>query len=113
MIRARNVAVLVGGAATLKVIQITLNDDWEHVMYRFRKSFQKQSAFDIVKDVKINYTKNGRADKPKVVILGTGWGAMSFLQSLDQDDIEVTIISPRSFFFYTPLLAGTAVGTVR
>jgi hypothetical protein len=50
---------------------------------------------------------------PKVVILGTGWGAISFLQKLSQDDLEVTIVSPRSFFFYTPLLAGTAVGTVR
>ena len=50
---------------------------------------------------------------PKVVILGTGWGAISFLQKLNQDDLDVTIVSPRSFFFYTPLLAGTAVGTVR
>jgi hypothetical protein len=43
----------------------------------------------------------------QIVILGTGWGALSLLQKLDQDDVNVTIVSPRSFFFYTPMLAGT------
>lgn len=106
------VTVLVAGGATLKAVHITLNDDWDSVLYSLKKSYKTLFDFDIMKDVKPNYEKD-KTKLPKVVILGTGWGAMSFLQNLDQDDVDITIISPRSFFFYTPLLAGTAVGTVR
>jgi hypothetical protein len=108
----RAVTILVAGGATLKAVHITLNDDWDSVLYSLKKSYKTLFDFDILKDVKPNYDKQ-KSKLPKVVILGTGWGAMSFLQNLDQDDVEITIVSPRSFFFYTPLLAGTAVGTVR
>jgi hypothetical protein len=100
-------AVLVAGAAALKALHITLNDDWDSVLYTLKKSYKTLLVFDASKHAKQN------SKLPKVVILGTGWGAMSFLQNLDQDDVDITIVSPRSFFFYTPLLAGTAVGTVR
>jgi hypothetical protein len=110
---AKRVAtILVAGGATLKAVHITLNEDWDSVLYSLKKSYKTLFDFDILKDVKPNYDKQ-KSKLPKVVILGTGWGAMSFLQNLDQDDVEITIVSPRSFFFYTPLLAGTAVGTVR
>lgn len=49
---------------------------------------------------------------PRVVVLGSGWGAMSFIQKLDELQVELVVISPRSFFFYTPLLAGSTTGTV-
>ena len=45
--------------------------------------------------------------------LGTGWGALSFIQGIiDESEVDLTVVSPRSFFFYTPLLAGSATGTV-
>jgi GTP-binding protein len=37
--------------------------------------------------------------RPRVVVLGTGWGAMSFIRKLDQDAVDLTIVSPRPFFF--------------
>ena len=98
--------VLVAGGAALKAFHITVNDDWDSVLYSLKKSSRTLFGFSTLKDAK-------QTKLPKVVILGTGWGAMSFLQNLDQDDVDITIVSPRSFFFYTPLLAGTAVGTVR
>jgi hypothetical protein len=100
-------AVLVAGGAALKAVHITLNDDWDSVLYSLKKCYRSLLGYTVLKDVKQS------SKLPKVVILGTGWGAMSFLQNLDQDDVDITIVSPRSFFFYTPLLAGTAVGTVR
>ena len=111
----RGGAAVVTGAAALKAINITINDDWDSVLYSTKKTLRETFVFDIMKDVRPNYnSKSQEASKlPKVVILGTGWGAMSFLQNLDQDNLDITIVSPRSFFFYTPLLAGTAVGTVR
>lgn len=50
--------------------------------------------------------------KEKIVILGTGWGGASFLKGIDMDRYDVTIISPRNHFVFTPMLAGACVGTV-
>jgi NADH dehydrogenase FAD-containing subunit len=54
--------------------------------------------------------KNGV--KERIVILGTGWCAVSFLKTINTDLYNVTIISPRNHFTFTPLLAGACVGTV-
>lgn len=37
---------------------------------------------------------------------------MSLIQRLDPDNVDLTVVSPRSFFFYTPLLPGCSTGTV-
>lgn len=54
-------------------------------------------------------TNNG---KKNVVILGSGWGGISFLQHIDESKYNVTLISPRPHFLFTPLLPSTPVGTV-
>lgn len=51
-------------------------------------------------------------EKEKVVILGTGWGSAAFLKEIDTDKYDVTVVSPRNFFLFTPMLAGSSVGTV-
>lgn len=56
------------------------------------------------------YPKSGQ--KEKIVVLGTGWGAASFVKDIDTDLYDVTVISPRNFFLFTPMLAGASVGTV-
>ncbi|CAM9533373.1 unnamed protein product [Scytosiphon promiscuus] len=50
--------------------------------------------------------------KPRVVVLGTGWAAHSLLKEIDASKFEVTTVSPRNFFLFTPMLAASAVGTV-
>jgi len=56
-------------------------------------------------------TQSGK--KEKVVVLGTGWGAASYLKTLETTEkYDVTVVSPRNFFLFTPMLAGAAVGTV-
>jgi NADH:ubiquinone reductase (non-electrogenic) len=67
--------------------------------------------------VKNEYEKRARsltkiARRKKVVVLGSGWGALSFIQQIDESAVDLKVVSPRSFFFYTPLLAGSATGTV-
>ncbi|KAI4868942.1 FAD/NAD(P)-binding domain-containing protein [Hypoxylon rubiginosum] len=59
----------------------------------------------------ISENKNGRK-KERVVILGSGWAGYGFARSLDPNKFERILISPRSYFVFTPLLAGTAVGTL-
>ena len=51
-------------------------------------------------------------DKEKLVVLGTGWGAAAFLKNIDTNKYDVTVISPRNYFVFTPMLAGASVGTV-
>jgi NADH dehydrogenase FAD-containing subunit len=50
--------------------------------------------------------------KERIVILGTGWGAASFLPEIDTELYDVTVVSPRNHFVFTPMLAGASVGTV-
>jgi NADH dehydrogenase len=51
-------------------------------------------------------------NKPKLVILGTGWGAVSVLKDLKMDTWDVVVISPRNYFLFTPLLPSATTGTL-
>jgi len=50
--------------------------------------------------------------RPKLVILGSGFGSFSLLKDIDTKRYSVTVISPRNHFLFTPLLPSTTVGTV-
>lgn len=54
-----------------------------------------------------------RANRKRIVVLGSGWGALSFVRKLDPMVFDVTIVSPRNYFFYTPMLAGVSSSTVK
>ena len=60
----------------------------------------------------IVYSSNEDEKKKKIVILGSGWGAVSMLKSLDTKNYDVTLVSPDNYFLLTPLLPGATVGTV-
>lgn len=51
-------------------------------------------------------------DKPKLVIIGGGWGAMGLINSLDPDRYHVVLIAPENYNLFTPLLPSATVGTV-
>ncbi|KAL2547835.1 External alternative NAD(P)H-ubiquinone oxidoreductase B1 [Forsythia ovata] len=50
--------------------------------------------------------------KKRVVVLGTGWAATSFLKDLDAKSYDVKVVSPRNYFAFTPLLPSVTCGTV-
>ena len=50
--------------------------------------------------------------KKTIVVLGNGWGATSFLKSLDNEEYNVVVISPRNYFLFSPLLPSVTVGTL-
>lgn len=50
--------------------------------------------------------------RKRVVVLGTGWGAMNFINRIDVTKYDVIIISPRNYFAFTPLLPSVSSGTV-
>lgn len=50
--------------------------------------------------------------KKTLVVLGSGWGATSFLKNLDTEEFNVVVISPRNYFLFSPLLPSVTVGTL-
>lgn len=69
---------------------ITTNDDWD----------------DYFPPSPTNDTKE------TIVILGSGWAGLNALRKCAGPNKDVVILSPRPHFLYTPLLAGSAVGTI-
>ncbi|KAI9893185.1 MAG: hypothetical protein M1814_000733 [Vezdaea aestivalis] len=51
-------------------------------------------------------------DKPKLVILGSGWGSVALLKSLNPDEYHVTVVSPTNYFLFSPMLPSATVGTL-
>ena len=55
--------------------------------------------------------RRGRGER--VVVLGSGWGAAALVSALGESyGGGVTVVSPRNYFLFTPMLAGASVGTV-
>jgi hypothetical protein len=50
--------------------------------------------------------------KPRLVVLGSGWGACRLLKDIDTRLYDVICVSPRNHMVFTPLLASTCVGTL-
>ncbi|KAL5721021.1 NADH:ubiquinone reductase (non-electrogenic) [Ranunculus cassubicifolius] len=51
-------------------------------------------------------------DKPRIVVLGSGWAGCRFMKGLNTDIYDVVCVSPRNHMVFTPLLASTCVGTL-
>lgn len=85
--------------ASLWAADVTANDEWDDVWGSLTRT-------------RLGRPRPNEPPRPKVVVLGTGWGACTFLRKLHTDKVDVTVVSPRNYFTYTPLLCGTTVGTV-
>ncbi|KAL1917689.1 uncharacterized protein VTP21DRAFT_3523 [Calcarisporiella thermophila] len=85
------------------------------VSFILRNSFPKARNFSIDRAVSSisstlqNPTKN---KKERLVILGSGWAGFKLIKGINKNLYDVTIISPRNYFVFTPLLASTSVGTL-
>eukprot|EP01125_Pyxidicula_operculata_P006434 TRINITY_DN2228_c0_g1_i1.p1 TRINITY_DN2228_c0_g1~~TRINITY_DN2228_c0_g1_i1.p1 ORF type:complete len:476 (+),score=108.08 TRINITY_DN2228_c0_g1_i1:38-1465(+) len=51
-------------------------------------------------------------DKPKVVVLGTGFASLGLIDSINTKKFDVSVVSPNDYFVYTPLLSSAAMGAV-
>jgi NADH:ubiquinone reductase (non-electrogenic) len=50
--------------------------------------------------------------KKKITVLGAGFAAFRFLKKIDTGKFDVTVVSLRNHFLFTPLLPSTTVGTI-
>jgi len=88
---------ILGGTAVggYRLVDTYLNDNLDDIPYKLKGVFASQPA-----------------KRKKVIVLGTGWGATSMVKKLDARLYDVTVVSPRPFFFYTPLLCASTTGVV-
>ena len=56
--------------------------------------------------------KDDADPRPRILIVGSGWGAHALVKIVDADLYRLLVISPRNFFIFTPMLAASSVGTV-
>nr|GMD91858.1 internal alternative NAD(P)H-ubiquinone oxidoreductase A1, mitochondrial-like [Ipomoea batatas] len=83
--------------------------------YRFAHSQAQRAELSDSENETTRYPTLGATkpgEKPRVVVLGSGWAACRFLKGLDTSMYDVVCISPRNHMVFTPLLASTCVGTL-
>ncbi|KAG9142024.1 hypothetical protein Leryth_009378 [Lithospermum erythrorhizon] len=51
-------------------------------------------------------------EKPRVVVLGSGWAGCRLMKGIEMQMYDVVCVSPRNHMVFTPLLASTCVGTL-
>ncbi|KAH7341022.1 pyridine nucleotide-disulfide oxidoreductase-domain-containing protein [Rhizoctonia solani] len=49
-----------------------------------------------------------KGDRERLVVIGSGWAGFGILREVDKKKYQTVVISPRSYFAFTPLLASTA-----
>ncbi|KAG0237793.1 NADH:ubiquinone oxidoreductase [Actinomortierella wolfii] len=70
------------------------------------------AAYDVYEKRHPHDQKPFDPKKRTIVILGSGWGAVSLLKKINTDDYNVVVVSPRNYFLFTPLLPSCTVGTI-
>src|SRR5512134_3432130 len=50
--------------------------------------------------------------RARLVVLGSGFAGYSLARNLPRDLFEVTVVAPRNYFVFTPLLPSAVAGTV-
>ncbi|XP_031496055.1 internal alternative NAD(P)H-ubiquinone oxidoreductase A1, mitochondrial-like [Nymphaea colorata] len=78
--------------------------------YDIQKDSEQEDKKAVQKFPGLGPTKSDQ--KPRIVVLGSGWGACRFLKGVDTKIYDVVCISPRNHMVFTPLLASTCVGTL-
>ncbi|KAG6419106.1 hypothetical protein SASPL_121315 [Salvia splendens] len=88
-------------------VRMTPHYEYAHAQAAVEES---DSEYENLKYPTLEATKPG--EKPRVVVIGSGWAACRFLKGLNTKLYDVVCISPRNHMVFTPLLASTCVGTL-
>jgi NADH dehydrogenase FAD-containing subunit len=72
--------------------------------------FFSDDAFKLNEEGEVHW--HSTSTRPRIVILGTGWGSISFLKGLDVHNYEIVVVSPRNYFLFTPLLPSACTGAL-
>ncbi|CAM9502307.1 unnamed protein product [Phaeothamnion confervicola] len=53
-----------------------------------------------------------KGGKPRIIVIGTGWGGHALSKVIDVEKYDVVYVSRLSYFLFTPMLCAASVGTV-
>jgi NADH:ubiquinone reductase (non-electrogenic) len=95
-------------SAALNLILEKSLDTIEDSIIHLKRSL---TSYDKLKNRKWNNVEN-IDDRPRLVVIGSGWSSHAFIKIIETDDYHVICVSPRPYFVFTPMLSSTAVGTV-
>eukprot|EP00051_Salpingoeca_urceolata_P006952 m.92001 g.92001 ORF g.92001 m.92001 type:complete len:471 (-) comp15057_c0_seq4:105-1517(-) len=59
-----------------------------------------------------SYSTAPQRKRKRVVIVGSGWGGHAAFKTLDRTQFDISMVTTRNHFLFTPLLASTTVGTL-
>lgn len=102
-----SISMLAGANFGSRGVRTTPQYEFAHAQ---RVVEESDSEYESLRYPTLEATKPG--EKPRVVVLGSGWAACRFLKGLDTRLYDVVCISPRNHMVFTPLLASTCVGTL-
>ena len=84
----------------------------EEALYPRRGGPKNLPIADVLVDDDDCEDNRNKKQKPKLVILGSGWGSVALLKKLNIHDYHVTVVSPVNYFLFTPMLPSATVGTL-
>ncbi|KAK5719990.1 hypothetical protein LTR15_007263 [Elasticomyces elasticus] len=64
------------------------------------------------RSISIQELDQQRDGRERIVVLGSGWAGFTLSRELDPRKFQPVVVSPRSYFVFTPLLASTSTGTL-
>lgn len=107
------VAFFIYDASTYKVESETYDLSLSELALNPRKGGPKNLPIaEILVDDDDSPEMQKQKDKPKLVVLGCGWGSVALLKNINPDNYHITVVSPSNYFLYTPLLPSATVGTL-
>lgn len=76
-------------------------------------SFKRRSCVSAQRRcISIQQLNEQQRGRERIIVVGSGWAGYGLSRSLDPKKYQVVVVSPRSYFVFTPLLAGTSTGTL-
>lgn len=97
-------------ASTYKEAALNTDLDISQLALQPRRGGPKNlPIIDVFLDDNDSEAKKRSHGKPRLVILGGGWGGVALLKELNPDDYHVTLVSPTNYFLFTPMLPSATV----
>ncbi|CDR98045.1 NADH dehydrogenase, putative [Babesia bigemina] len=88
--------------------------------YRLHRCLLQHNLQSVLPKRRLTYAAASRGfssnsdneQKKQVVVLGTGWSSLYFVKNLDLTKFDLTVVSPRNYFTFTPLLPKLSAGKI-
>ncbi|XP_044483414.1 internal alternative NAD(P)H-ubiquinone oxidoreductase A1, mitochondrial-like [Mangifera indica] len=97
-------------SASLHKVKSTISPSTYSMFTCLSRYSAEVSSSQLVVGSELGPTNPG--EKPRVVVLGSGWAGCRLMKDLDTSIYDVVCVSPRNHMVFTPLLASTCVGTL-